>query len=106
MIWYARFGSPMCYLDSLADDETNVSGSRSTMAAHLDNSQDIGIHARHVSNVSAVDSELNDDYGSPIWKNRVKSWKDKKDKKSNKKKGTPKEEKVAQIPPEQQMTEN
>ncbi|CAB4261574.1 unnamed protein product [Prunus armeniaca] len=64
------------------------------------------VHARHVSNVSAVDSELNDDYGSPIWKNRVESWKDKEDKKSNKKKGTPKEEKVAQIPPEQQMTEN
>ncbi|BFG27765.1 hypothetical protein CerSpe_140390 [Prunus speciosa] len=59
-----------------------------------------------VSNVSAVDSELNDEYGNPIWKNRVESWKDKKDKKSKKKKGAPKEEKVAQIPPEQQMTEN
>ncbi|PQM41725.1 Cellulose synthase [Prunus yedoensis var. nudiflora] len=101
-----RCGTPYDDENSLADDETKVSGTRSTMAAHLDNSQEIGIHARHVSNVSAVDSELNDEYGNPIWKNRVESWKDKKDKKSKKKKGAPKEEKVAQIPPEQQMTEN
>ncbi|PQQ21830.1 cellulose synthase A catalytic subunit 8 [Prunus yedoensis var. nudiflora] len=101
-----RCGTPYDDENSLADDETKVSGTGSTMAAHLDNSQDIGIHARHISNVSAVDSELNDEYGNPIWKNRVESWKDKKDKKSKKKKGAPKEEKVAQIPPEQQMTEN
>lgn len=46
--------------------------------------------------------ELNDEYGNPIWKNRVESWKDKKEKK---KKATSKAKKEAQIPPEQQMEE-
>ncbi|KAM5587914.1 hypothetical protein ABKV19_006389 [Rosa sericea] len=88
---------------SLAEHETKVSGARSTMASHLDNSKDVGIHARHVSTVSTVDSEYNDESGNPIWKNRVESWKDKK---SKKKKDAAKAEKVAQIPPEQQMAEN
>lgn len=47
--------------------------------------------------------ELNDESGNPIWKNRVESWKDKK---SKKKKDALKVEKVAEIPPEQQMAEN
>ncbi|KAM1008394.1 hypothetical protein ACFX13_004912 [Malus domestica] len=92
----------------LAEYETKVSGTRSTMEAHLNNSQDTGIHARHISSVSTLDSELNDESGNPIWKNRVESWKDKKDKKDKKikkKKDTPKGEKEAQIPPEKQMTE-
>lgn len=46
---------------------------------------------------------MNDEYGNPIWKNRVESWKDKKNKK---KKHAPKPEKEpAEIPPEQQMEE-
>lgn len=44
--------------------------------------------------------ELNDETGNPIWKNRVDSWKDKK----NVKKATKKAE-MAQIPVEQQMEE-
>jgi len=44
---------------------------------------------------------MNDEYGNPIWKNRVESWKDKKNKK---KKSSPKTEtEPAQVPPEQQM---
>ena len=95
--------------------------------------QDVGLHARHVSTVSTVDSgnkdrsqsscvsiiylktnhwllkcnflvELIDDSGNPIWKNRVESWKE-KDKKKKKKKDAPKPEKEAPIPQEQQMEE-
>lgn len=46
--------------------------------------------------------ELNDESGNQIWKNRVESWKDKKNKK---KKDASKAEKVAEIPPEQQIAE-
>ncbi|XP_030462092.2 cellulose synthase A catalytic subunit 8 [UDP-forming] [Syzygium oleosum] len=88
--------------NSMADAERNELGSRSTMAAHLNDSQDIGIHARHISSVSTLDSEYNDESGNPIWKNRVESWKDKKNKK---KKAPTKAEKEAQVPPEQQMEE-
>ncbi|GLU13831.1 hypothetical protein SLE2022_304410 [Rubroshorea leprosula] len=97
-----RCGVP--YDENLLDEvETKAPGNRSTMAGHLNNSQDLGIHARHVSSVSTVDSELNDDSGNPIWKNRVESWKEKK----NKKKSTTKTkaEKEAEVPPEQQMEE-
>jgi len=38
--------------------------------------------------------ELNVESGNPIWKNRLESWKDKKNKKDD------------QVPPEQQMDEN
>lgn len=49
---------------------------------------------------------MNDESGNPIWKNRVESWKDKK----NKKKKAPtkaeiKAKKEDEIPPEQQMEE-
>jgi hypothetical protein len=51
--------------------------------------------------------ELNGESGNPIWKNRLESWKDKKNKK---KKVTTKTEfeaqKEDQVPPEQQMDEN
>ncbi|CAI0475976.1 unnamed protein product [Linum tenue] len=74
------------------------------MAAHLSDPQDVGIHARHVSTVSTIDSEMNDESGNPIWKNRVESWKDKK---NNKKKKVAKNNKTeqapAEIPHEQQM---
>ncbi|XP_038723334.1 cellulose synthase A catalytic subunit 8 [UDP-forming] [Tripterygium wilfordii] len=95
-----RCGSP--FDENLLDDTEEKSVSRSAVAAHVNDSQDVGIHARHISSVSTVDSEMNDEYGNPIWKNRVESWKDKKNKK---KKAATKTEKVAEIPPEQQMEE-
>uniref|UniRef100_A0A5B7BKR1 Cellulose synthase n=1 Tax=Davidia involucrata TaxID=16924 RepID=A0A5B7BKR1_DAVIN len=95
-----RCGAPYDEMSKIADVETEESDNRSTMAAHLNNSQDVGLHARHVSSVSTVDSELNDESGNPIWKNRVESWKDKKTKK---KKAANKVVKEAQIPLEQQM---
>lgn len=46
--------------------------------------------------------EYNDEHGNPIWKNRVESWKDKK----NKKKKAPSKAKAdMQIPSEQQIEE-
>ncbi|KAL5576955.1 hypothetical protein UlMin_018654 [Ulmus minor] len=92
--------------DSHPDGEANISGNQTAVASNLNDpklDQDVGLHARHISSVSTVDSEYNDEYGNPIWKNRVESWKDKKNKK---KKSAPKvEKKEAQIPPEQQMEE-
>ncbi|XP_024024162.1 cellulose synthase A catalytic subunit 8 [UDP-forming] [Morus notabilis] len=88
--------------DSLADHgETNISETGSTMASHLNEPKDVGLHARHISSVSTVDSEMNDESGNPIWKNRVESWKDKKNKK--KKAATKAEKEEVQVPPEQQM---
>ncbi|PON41142.1 Cellulose synthase [Parasponia andersonii] len=95
-----RCGTPYAE-DSPADDETHVSGNRTTMASHLDEPKEVGLHARHISSVSTVDSEMNDEFGNPIWKNRVESWKDKKSKK--KKDATKVEKEEVQIPPEQQM---
>ncbi|KAK7302969.1 hypothetical protein RJT34_13866 [Clitoria ternatea] len=86
------------------DDDSKVSGHQSTMAAQINVSQDVGLHARHISTVSTVDSELNDESGNPIWKNRVESWKE-KDKKKKKKKAAPKAETETPIPQEQQMEE-
>lgn len=96
-----RCGTPF-EANSMADAERNELGSRLTMAAQLNDPQDTGIHARHISSVSTLDSEYNDETGNPIWKNRVESWKDKKNKK---KKAPTKAEKEAQVPPEQQMEE-
>ncbi|KAL8510425.1 hypothetical protein ACS0TY_017296 [Phlomoides rotata] len=48
-------------------------------------------------------NEYMDESGNPIWKNRVESWKGKKDKK---KKAAKKEKKEAEIPTQQQMEEN
>ncbi|KAG5058137.1 hypothetical protein JHK86_013133 [Glycine max] len=70
--------------------EIKVHENQSTTPFQINNSQDVGLHARHVSTVSTVDS--------------VESWKE-KDKKNKKKKAAPKEEKDASIPPEQQMEE-
>ncbi|XP_065638281.1 cellulose synthase A catalytic subunit 8 [UDP-forming]-like [Quercus suber] len=92
--------------NSLDDAEMKVSANRSTMAAHLSDPQEVGLHARHVSSVSTVDSELNDESGNPIWKNRVESWKDKKNKKKKTaSKAEIKAEKDDQVPSEQQMEE-
>uniref|UniRef100_A0A1J3FGB4 Cellulose synthase n=1 Tax=Noccaea caerulescens TaxID=107243 RepID=A0A1J3FGB4_NOCCA len=99
-----RCGNP--YDENVLDDvDTKTSKNQSTIATHINNTpQDSGIHARHISTVSTIDSELNDEYGNPIWKNRVDSWKDKKDKKSKKKKNDPKaQEHDSQIPPQQHM---
>lgn len=51
-----------------------------------------------------MDSELNDESGNPIWKNRVESWKE-KDKKNKKKKEAPKAGNETPVPHEQQMDE-
>jgi cellulose synthase A len=102
-----RCGNP--YDENVFDDvETKTSKTQSIVPTQTNNtSQDSGIHARHISTVSTIDSELNDEYGNPIWKNRVESWKDKKDKKSKKKKKDPKatkaEQHEAQIPTQQHM---
>ncbi|KAG5034191.1 hypothetical protein JHK87_009101 [Glycine soja] len=94
------------YSDRVKDnDGTKVYENQSTTAAQINVSQDVGLHARHVSTVSTVDSELNDESGNPIWKNRVESWKEKDKKKKKKKKSVPKAENEAPIPPEQQMEE-
>lgn len=52
--------------------------------------------------VSLVD--LVDEYGNPIWKNRVESWKE-KDKKKKKKKEAPKVEHEDPVPQELDMEE-
>ncbi|TYG68644.1 hypothetical protein ES288_D05G169600v1 [Gossypium darwinii] len=93
-----RCGNP--YDENLLDDAEKASGDRSTIDAHMDKSQDAGIHARHISSVSTLDSEMTEDNGNPIWKNRVESWKEKKNKK---KKTSIKVEIEAQVPPEQLM---
>ncbi|XP_058201016.1 cellulose synthase A catalytic subunit 8 [UDP-forming] [Rhododendron vialii] len=98
-----RCGAPYEENATIADVETEVSANHSTMASHLNNMQDVGLHTRNISSVSTLDSELNDESGNPIWKNRVESWKDKKNKK---KKAASKLAKEAQIPPAQQMEEN
>ncbi|OVA02032.1 Cellulose synthase [Macleaya cordata] len=85
------------------DVEKDASVNHSSMVDHLQNYQETGVHARNLSNFSAVESESNAESGNPIWKNRVESWKEKKTKK--KKKATSKGEQEPQIPPEQQMEE-
>ncbi|XVF87300.1 hypothetical protein PTKIN_Ptkin18bG0108600 [Pterospermum kingtungense] len=93
-----RCGNP--YDENQLDDVEKAPGNRSTMATHLNQSQDAGIHARHISSVSTLDSEMTEENGNPIWKNRVESWKEKK---SKKKKTSTKVEIEAQVPKEQQM---
>ncbi|WVZ21972.1 hypothetical protein V8G54_000516 [Vigna mungo] len=85
--------------------EIEVHENQSTMASEISNSQDVGLHARHVSSVSSVDSEeVKEESGKSFWKNRVEIWKG-KDKKNKKKKAAPKVENEASVPPEQQMEE-
>ncbi|KAF8766331.1 hypothetical protein HU200_007849 [Digitaria exilis] len=69
---------------------------RVTMGSHLSDRQDAVSHARTMSSLSGIGSELNDESGKPIWKNRVESWKEKKnEKKASAKKAAAK----AQPPP-------
>ncbi|KAJ8549450.1 hypothetical protein K7X08_033157 [Anisodus acutangulus] len=85
------------------DENEHESTNHATMASHLNTAEDVGIHARTVSTVSTVDSEYHDDSGNPIWKNRVESWKEKKNKKKKNQSKTVVQE--AEVPPEQQMEE-
>ncbi|XP_027348612.1 cellulose synthase A catalytic subunit 8 [UDP-forming]-like [Abrus precatorius] len=85
-------------------DDMKIHENQSTMTSEISSAQDVGLHARHVSTVSAVDSEVNVESGNSIWKNRVESWKG-KNKKNKKKKDAPKAENEVSIPPEQQMNE-
>nr|APU87548.1 CesA8 [Plantago ovata] len=81
-------------------------GNQMTNASHLHTSAETGVHARNISTVSTVDSEYIDEYGNPIWKNRVESWKEKKNKKNRAAKKDKKDKKeAAEIPTEQQMDE-
>lgn len=97
----SRCGAPYDEISTMAVEETE-SVTRNTMATHLNTAQEVGLHNRNISTVSTVDSEYIDESGNPIWKNRVESWKEKKNKK---KKGATKVVKEAQIPPEQHMEE-
>ncbi|KAG2600728.1 hypothetical protein PVAP13_5KG536500 [Panicum virgatum] len=66
------------------------------MGSHLNDRQDEVSHGRTMSSLSGIGSELNDESGKPIWKNRVESWKEKKnEKKASAKKAAAK----AQAPP-------
>ncbi|KAK4259563.1 hypothetical protein QN277_005883 [Acacia crassicarpa] len=106
-----RCGTPYIYEDKITENnDTEASGNQSTIAPEFSNPQDVGLHARHVSTVSTVEEEGNDESGgNPIWKNRVESWKSKdkknKKKKEKEKKEEPKAENEAPIPPEQQHME-
>ncbi|XP_047315298.1 cellulose synthase A catalytic subunit 8 [UDP-forming] isoform X2 [Impatiens glandulifera] len=84
-----------------AINEPELSNNHINLPVQPNNGQDVGIHARNVSSVSTLDSELNDEYGNPIWKNRVESWKEKK----GKKKKAANKVKEAEVPPAQQMEE-
>ncbi|KAL0310609.1 UNVERIFIED_CONTAM: Cellulose synthase A catalytic subunit [UDP-forming] [Sesamum angustifolium] len=95
-----RCGTP--YNDDskvVADVGAEEIGNHTSIASHA---QDKGIHARNISTVSTVDSEYLDDSGNPIWKNRVESWKDKKNKKKRAAIKERKEAQSAQVPTEQQ----
>ncbi|MFS8002030.1 putative cellulose synthase (UDP-forming) [Helianthus anomalus] len=70
------------------------------MAGLQSNSQDVGLHVNTISTVSTIDSDMIDESGNPIWKNRVESWKDKNNKK---KKGGGKVAKEVQVPVDQHI---
>lgn len=91
--------------EKAVEDQLAAEGLRGrvTMANQLSDRQDEVSHARTLSSMSGVGSELNDESGKPIWKNRVDSWKEKKnEKKASAKKAAAK----AQVPPvEEQIME-
>lgn len=98
-----RCGLPYATENSrMGETEDEEPPIHSTIGSQSNNVQDVGLHARNISTTSTVDSELVDEYGNPIWKNRVESWKEKK----NKKKKVPtRAVEDARIPPVQQMEE-
>ncbi|KAH9623282.1 hypothetical protein KSS87_021066 [Heliosperma pusillum] len=95
------------YEDASTYDEaaTEGSGGRNTMTTYISNEQNQadGVHARHISSVSTVDSEAYSESGSSLWKNRVESWRERKDKKKKHPTKVAKESK--QVPEEQLMEE-
>lgn len=98
-------GSAVEEEEAAVEDQLAAEGLRGrvTMANQLSDRQDEVSHARTLSSMSGVGSELNDESGKPIWKNRVDSWKEKKnEKKASAKKAAAK----AQVPPvEEQIME-
>ncbi|KAH7657750.1 Cellulose synthase (UDP-forming) protein [Dioscorea alata] len=94
-----RCGASYLVHDTTEDADHQELRKRVTMATHLQDSKDNGVHARNESSLSVAESEANSESGNPIWKNRVESWKEKKNKKSAAKKA----KKEEQIPVEQQM---
>ncbi|KAE8818749.1 cellulose synthase [Hordeum vulgare] len=98
-------GSAVEEEEAVVEDQLAAEGLRGrvTMANQLSDRQDEVSHARTLSSMSGVGSELNDESGKPIWKNRVDSWKEKKnEKKASAKKAAAK----AQVPPvEEQIME-
>ncbi|XP_042422024.1 cellulose synthase A catalytic subunit 4 [UDP-forming]-like [Zingiber officinale] len=78
-------------------DNHEDSGVRLRATSRLHDYEENGSHIRSSSNLSFVE-EPNGESGNPLWKNRVDSWMEKK----NKKKAAKKVEK-AEIPIEQQM---
>ncbi|KNA11636.1 hypothetical protein SOVF_133400 isoform A [Spinacia oleracea] len=98
-----RCGAP--YQDATTYDDAGVESSVShkNKTSHLTNEQELGLHARNMSSISTADSELNSESGSSIWKHRVESWRERKDKK--KRHGVKVSKEADQVPPEQQMEE-
>ncbi|XP_057536897.1 cellulose synthase A catalytic subunit 8 [UDP-forming] isoform X1 [Amaranthus tricolor] len=103
-----RCGSP--YEDTSTYDEAVVEafGNHQNKANYHNDEQkhDLGLHARNMSSISTVDSEMNSESGSSIWKNRVESWRDKKDKKKQVVKESKAVKEADHAPPEQLMEEN
>lgn len=87
-----------------AEPAAQGSGSHNTMGGYLTNDEDVGLHARNISSVSTLDSEMNAESGNALWKNRLASWREKKE---EKKKQVPAKvaKEVDQAPPEQLMEE-
>ncbi|KAK9093038.1 hypothetical protein Syun_027949 [Stephania yunnanensis] len=79
--------------------ETQATDTRSKMASHLQN-QEGGVHSRTISNFSTIESESTPESGNPIWKNRVQSWRERKNKETVSKTAL-----EPQVPPDQQMEE-
>ncbi|XXG90249.1 hypothetical protein AAC387_Pa12g2063 [Persea americana] len=74
----------------------------STTATHLCDNQGNAGHGRNLSNISAAETESTiGESGNPIWKNRLESWKEGKNKKAAGKEG----KEASEIPTEQQMEE-
>ncbi|KAM0912326.1 hypothetical protein ACQ4PT_012871 [Festuca glaucescens] len=101
---YAAFDTAHAKGSAVEEEEEEVESQlaaeglrgRVTIASQLTDRQEEVSHARTISSMSGVGSELNDESGKPIWKNRVDSWKEKKnEKKASAKKAAAK----AQVPP-------
>ncbi|PKA56848.1 Cellulose synthase A catalytic subunit 8 [UDP-forming] [Apostasia shenzhenica] len=94
-----RCDEPYVHAIGKVSHKERDSGGGGTMASYFDDDQNSGTHARNISSLSMTESELNDASGNPIWRNRVASWKEMKNKKIAPKKAV----KETRIPSEQQM---